>query len=111
LVFIGFHWFSFDGLFSSRGRNDVRLAWLGHLWKADHDQRGSDAEGAGDVERGKVSGEFGACRASAKCRGCRTKLSDAKRNETGGEPAENAIAAGFNPCSRSITALVSPFHF
>jgi hypothetical protein len=37
--------------------------------------------------------------------------SDAKRNETGGGPAGNAIAPGFNPCSRLITALVSPFHF
>jgi hypothetical protein len=37
--------------------------------------------------------------------------SDAKRNETGGGPAGNAIAPGFNPCSRLITALVSLFHF
>src|ERR1700676_1503367 len=72
-------------MFNGRADGDTSSGELGfgHLWKADDHQRGSDAEGAGDVERGKVSGEFGACRASAKCRGCRTKLM------AGEDPAED----------------------
>src|SRR5258708_157902 len=48
-------WFSFDGVCSSRGRNDVRLAWLG---RGHNEKRCDEAEGAGNEQGRKMGRKF-----------------------------------------------------